>query len=230
MTPRVHREWSNRVAAEYRSAAITAQVLHWLISVGANDALVSTCMRIVRDELDHAQLSHDCLVALGGGGQAQLDLSNMAEPTLKEGVVASLLDSVLQNFCLGETFAVPLFNRMYEGTTQPDARRVLTRVLQDEAVHRGFGWDALDALLESDGQAVRTFVSARLPHHVARFHQAYAPRRDGVPLTEQERCCGLMDLKDYREVWTRTYTDDVTRRFAKRGITAPPLGEPHERH
>ena len=70
MTPRVHREWSNRVAAEYRSAAITAQVLHWLISVGADDALVSTCMRIVRDELDHAQLSHDCLVALGGGGQA----------------------------------------------------------------------------------------------------------------------------------------------------------------
>lgn len=223
MTPRVHREWNNRVTAEYRSAAITAQVLHWLISVGSDDALVTTCMRIVRDELDHAQLSHDCLVALGGTGSAQLDVSHMAEPLRSEGVVASLLDSLLHNFCLGETFAVPLFNRMYEGTTHPEAKRVLTRVLKDEAVHRAFGWEALDALLQNEPDAVRTFVSARLPVHVTRFQRAYAPPVDGVPLTEEERSCGLMDLADYREVWTQTYTDDVTRRFAKRGITAPQL-------
>ncbi len=223
MTPRVHREWRNRVSAEYRSAAITAQVLHWLIQVGAGDELVSTCMRVVRDELDHAQLSHDCLVALGGGGTASLDARAMAEPMRPEGLVASLLDSILQNFCLGETFAVPLFNRMYEGTTHPDARRVLTRVLQDEAVHRAFGWQALDALLEADPEGVRAFVNKRLADHVASFQRAYAPDTDGTPLTAEERACGLMDVADYREVWTRTYEEDVSTRLAKRGIEAPPL-------
>ena len=223
MTPRVQQEWRNRVRAEYRSAAIAAQVLHWLIAVGADDALVSTCMRIVRDELDHAQLSHECLLAFGGEGGAELDASLMAEPDRPEGLVASLLDSVLQNFCLGETFAVPLFNRMVEGTSHPDARRVLIRVLQDEAVHRAFGWDTLDALLDADEGGVREFVQARLPDHVKRFQRAYAPEVDGVPLTEQERCCGLMDLRDYREVWVQTYEEDVVRRFARRGISAPPL-------
>ena len=70
---------------------------------------------------------------------------------------------------------------------------------------------------------MREFVQARLPDHVKRFQRAYAPEVDGVPLTEQERCCGLMDLRDYREVWVQTYEEDVVRRFARRGISAPPL-------
>ena len=72
-----------------------------------------------------------------------------------------LVDAVVASFCLGETFAVPLFNAMREHTTFPLAKRVLERVLRDEAIHRQFGWDALDALLEIDADE-KVEVSDRL--------------------------------------------------------------------
>ena len=53
-TPRLLAEWRNRVAADVYSAAITAQVVHWMIQVGLPGELISLGLRIVQDELDHA--------------------------------------------------------------------------------------------------------------------------------------------------------------------------------
>ena len=50
---RVHVEWANRVRAEYTSAALAAQALHWGIQCGLPDGLLRTAIRIVGDELDH---------------------------------------------------------------------------------------------------------------------------------------------------------------------------------
>ena len=69
MTPRVVEEWRRRVAAEYGSAGITAQVLTWGIQAGLPAPLLHTAARIVRDELDHAELSHGVVQALGGDGK-----------------------------------------------------------------------------------------------------------------------------------------------------------------
>ena len=67
-TPRLLREWENRVRAEYASAAAFAQITHLAVVCGIPPELVRVGTRIVNDELDHASLSHDALVALGGGG------------------------------------------------------------------------------------------------------------------------------------------------------------------
>ena len=58
------------MAAEYGSAGITAQVLTWGIQAGLPAPLLHTAARIVRDELDHAELSHGVVQALGGDGTA----------------------------------------------------------------------------------------------------------------------------------------------------------------
>lgn len=221
MTERVFREWRNRVAAEYRSAALTAQVSHWMIQCGFPDPLLHTALRIVRDELDHASLSHECLLALGGEDEpAAVDVSHLAEPT-RAGPLGDLLTSVTRNFCLGETLAVPLFNAMRAHTSHPAARKVLTRVLQDEAIHRAFGWDALDALLEFDADGVRAGVSAQLPAMLASFERSYAFAPTLDDLTDEERSMGLLSLADYAEVFWKTARGDISKRFAARQIAVP---------
>jgi len=220
-TKRVLTEWQNRIVAEYGSAGLTAQVLHWMVQAAFPDELQRTAIRIVGDELDHAHLSHQCWVDLGGSGDAMsMDARSMQMPS-QEGILASLLDSVLRNFCFGETFAVPLFAAMRAQTTHPAAHPVLDRVLRDEAVHRAFGWDALDVLLEMDPDGVRSRANEVVPNFVVNFHRAYGMAQLGHPLTDEERSMGLLDAVDYRRIHEETLDNDIRRRFAKRGISLP---------
>jgi hypothetical protein len=217
-TARTHAEWRNRVVAEYGSAALTAQVLHALIQCGMPDALCRTAIRIVGDELDHAQLSHDTLVALGGeDAPAPLDVQTLARPA-PEGPLAFLVDAIGRNFVLGETFAVPLFAAMREGTTHPVARATLDRVLRDEAVHRAFGWDALDALLEREPDGVRARLTAALPRWLVGFREGYGTLRPEDAPTEEERGAGLIPIERYVAVHTACLAEDIGPWLARRGI------------
>ena len=224
MSARVHAEWRSRVAAEYRSAAITARVVHWSIQCGLPDELLRTGLRIVGDELTHAELCHDCMVTLGGADDpVNLPPESLAPPTAPEGVGASLIDAVLLNFCFGETFAVPLFNAMRKTTTHPAALAVLERVLRDEAIHRAFGWDTLDALLELDEPAVRDRVVAQLPSAVRAYRLAYATEVSAPPLSAEERAAGLMEPATYAEVFHHTLQNDIAQRLARRNIQLPEM-------
>jgi hypothetical protein len=222
VSQRLLAEWGNRVRAEYTSAALAAQVVHGCIRCGLPEELVDTGLRIVRDELDHARLSHGCRVALGGDdAPLALEPDALASPATAAGPLLDLADSVVRNFCLGETFAVPLFQAMRRGTTHPAARAVLDRVLQDEVVHRGFGWDTLDALLERDPEAVRARVQARLPASLRDFHRGYGQAVAGPPLTEAERAGGMIDAPEYRAIHDRTLAEQIGPWLARRGIHLP---------
>lgn len=206
------------MAAEYGSAAIAAQVLTWGIQAGLPAPLLHTAARIVRDELDHAALAHGCLVALGGA-DTPVDLApeQLAVPQ-GGGLLVALTRAVVRNFCIGETLAVPYFAAMRRACTQGDAAAALERILSDEAVHRAFGWDALDALIAID-PGVAPFVTDALPTLRASF-DGYAAPPDAPALTDDERACGLLDHASYAALFAAVWTDDIAPRFARRGIAA----------
>jgi 1,2-phenylacetyl-CoA epoxidase catalytic subunit len=186
--------------------------------VGLPDELHRTALRIVADELDHARLSHDCLTALGGADEPiPLELNALELPS-PEGPLAALVDNIVRNFCLGETFAVPLFDAMRRTATHPAVQPALTRILQDEAVHRAFGWSALDALLQIDETGVRERVMQHLPAWLEGFRKAYAGMPNSNTLTDEELTMGLIPLSTYAEVHDRTVAEDIRVRFAARGI------------
>lgn len=218
-TPRARQEWANRVRAEYTSAATTAQVLQWSIRFGVPRPLLDTARRIVGDELDHAALSHACLVAVGGSGPLDLDEAGLAVAIPAEGALAGLVDATLHSFLFGETLAVPLFHAMREGASHPAACAALDRILCDEAAHRAFGWELLDALLALDPPGVRGRVEARLPEVTAWFRHAYGGVPDSAPLLEEERAVGLLPPARYRALFAQTLAGGLTRRFAARGIS-----------
>ncbi|MFK7927461.1 MAG: hypothetical protein AB8H79_04700 [Myxococcota bacterium] len=218
-SPRVHREWRNRVIAEYTSAAITARVLHLCIICGLDRGLLDTAARVVTDELDHAQLSDDARVALGDSDEPLgLDVEQLQPAKGLDGPLADLLDHILTSFCLGETFAVPLFAAMREHASHPAIEPMLTRVLKDEAVHRRFGWETLDALLALDPDGVRARAARILPGAIRSYRLAYHDVQEGEPLTDHERAAGLLPIAEYRRIFQQTLAQTITPRLRSRGI------------
>lgn len=212
-------EWANRVRAEYGSAALTARVVHGLIATGLPRPLIDTALRIVRDELDHAEISHRTLVALGGEEETlNIDIANLAGPSSNAPVLANLTESILGAFCVGETVAVPLFAAMRAGATRPEVLEALDRILRDEAVHRAFGWDVLEALTTLDPTGVPEFASARIEGLIGAARRAYVVEVGMPRLEPEERAAGLIDLEDYARIFEDCVRDSIRPRFAALGI------------
>ncbi len=220
---RAQAEWAARVRAEYHSAALTARVLHLGIAVGLPREVLQQAGRVVQDELDHAELSHACMCAVGAADlPIALDLPTLLPPPGDVPPLQELLEHVVRSFCLGETLAVPLFRAMSQTTTQPTCRAALDRILRDEANHRALGWTLLDCLLDIDPAGVRAHVSALLPKTLAGFRRSYGCVPDGPPLTEDERSVGLLAPADYRRIFREAWQSDIEPRFVARNISTPP--------
>lgn len=220
----MRREWLRRVEAEYRSAAITHHLTLWLIQIGASPDLIHAGLRIVRDELAHADLSHRTFVAGGGtGGPAlgrdTLELGRAPGAPLELDVARVCVDV----FCLGETVAVRLFKELRERCRVPVARRALDRILRDEVRHRDFGWTLLEWMLESpSGDAVRAVVARELPSWFSRIRSLYAPAdvAEAVPPNAAEMQWGLMPIARYAAQLEKTFERDYVPRFRRLGFDA----------
>lgn len=221
---RVRAEWLRRVEAEYRSAAVTQHLVLWLIQLGVSPDLVDLGLRIVRDELDHAELSHRTFVEAGGEGGPVLvreTLRLVERPG--EALELAVTRACVEIFCLGETVAVRLFQRLRERCDVPVARKVLDRVLRDEVRHRDFGWLLLDSLLESPFAAsTRALVERELPGMLSRKRAAYAPgfAQTSAELPLADVRWGLMSARDYATILERAVARDYVPRFSKRGFDA----------
>lgn len=215
---RVRRVWARRVVAEYRSAALFSELLHWLITLGVSPDTLEVGVRIVADELAHAELSREVFL-LAGGDEARIpiqqeDLSIRQPAELP--VFFRALAAVVEICCCGETVAVPLFNAIQEGTTQPDAVRVLTRIQKDEAVHRAFGWTTLDELMELAEGPAREFLAPRLAESVRSIQAAYAS--DVHACTDEQLSWGLMAPSRYGEIARECAATVIVPRFRQRGF------------
>ncbi len=218
----VRREWGRRVEAEYRSAAITHHLTLWLIQMGASPDLLHEGLRIVGDELMHAELSFKTFVAAGGSevpplARESLALSQKAGEELEESVARWGVEV----FCLGETVAVPLFKVLRESCVVPAAREALDRVLVDEVRHRDFGWTLLEYLVELPcAPRVRALVARELPAMFARLRRNYAPvgGEQKTEIPESDRAWGLMPVARYRAILERTLERDYRPRFSRLGF------------
>lgn len=219
----VRNEWLARVEAEYRSAAIANHLTLWLMQIGASPDLVRAGLRIVDDEMTHAELSHRTYTAAGGTGapaipRESLELRRRPTEPLEYDVVRAGVNV----FCLGETVAVPLFKDLREGCTVPVARRALDRILRDEVRHRDFGWAVLEGLFALPiAHALRALASHELPGYFHRLRQSYGAAAKGmIAIPVEDRAWGLMPPAEYASAVERTLERDWIPRFGRVGIDA----------
>lgn len=199
----IQAEWARRTVAEYRSAAVTQQLVLWLLQIGASPDLIRQGNRIVDQELAHAEGSLHVLQRAGGQLSGAVNRSWLHLPT-PECEEEGALRATVELFCLGETAAVPLFRRMLQDAREPGVRALLQRILRDEAQHRQFGWLLLQWLLEGPwGPQGRTLLEEALPGMLSLIRGAYG-HGQGRAATEEERRWGLLSPDDYRAalVWT----------------------------
>jgi hypothetical protein len=183
----VRRQWLRRIEAEYRSAAATQHFTLWLIQLGAPPELIELGLRIVADELAHAELCAGVYREAGGR-----DAPSLARETLGllrtegEPLERDVFRVAVEQFCLGETAAVRIFGRMRAKASVPSVRHALDRILRDEVVHRDFGWTLLEWLLTTPmAEAFVEQLTVELPAMLARQRDYYggaALARDGVEL------------------------------------------------
>jgi hypothetical protein len=224
----VRREWLRRTQAEYRSSAITAQLTLWLLQLGAPPQLIREGLRIVDDELKHAELSYRVFVAAGGAEAAPLTREALAMAASGEGLEHDLTRVATQVFCLGETAAVRLFHRLRVHCNVPAARVALDRILRDEVRHRDFGWALLEWLLSlPQGPALRAQVERALPAMLAGLIRSYGGVAgesecpdESARFASAMRAWGLMPHGEYRQAVALCLKRDLTPRFARLGIHA----------
>jgi hypothetical protein len=227
---RVREEWRARIAAEYGSAAITQHLVLWLIQIGASPDVIDAGLRIVEDELVHSRLSHQVYVDAGGTEAPRIERANLELPRRDQAPLElDVLRTVVRNFCLGETVAVPLFSHLRASCTVPSARAALDRVLRDEVRHRDFGWLALDWLLTTPlGEHIPGILERDLPAMFGELERSYGtgnPAYDEPPeadLPADDRAWGLAPAREYADILHRTFTRDYQPRFAARGVDATP--------
>lgn len=218
----VTEEWLRRVEAEYRSAAAAQHYTLWLIQAGASPDLILDGMHIAEDEISHASLSHEVYREAGGTGGPTLDRDSLELDRRCETLEEDLLIEGVRFFCLGETVAVPLFQRMREKCTVKSAKEALEKILVDEVRHRDFGWTLLEWLLASEqGPALRKKLQAELPAMVTAIARSYGNAQDASALSEEERSWGLISGADYAEVLQRCYQRDYVPRFEACGVAIP---------
>lgn len=216
----VRKVWRRRVVAEYSSAAVTAELLHQVIVLGLSPDTLETCHRIVSDEIAHAELSREVVLAAGG---SEDDVIPIAREGLLSGrgsgdpLELQVLATVTDVFCCGETVAVPLFRAIREPTSEPVAVAALDRILRDESIHRAFGWDTLDELLELLGETGRSWVRERAPGYMNRIRQAYRNRGGAEDIcTPTEVRWGRMEPRRYSEITETCIAEVITPRFESR--------------
>lgn len=224
----VRKQWLRRIEAEYRSAAATQHFTLWLIQLGAPPELLELGLRVVADELAHAELCASVYRDAGGR-----DAPSLARETLGltrtegEQLERDVLRVAVEQFCLGETVAVRIFRRMRARAAVASVRSALDRILRDEVVHRDFGWTLLEWLLGTPmAAAFVEQLKTELPAMLARQRDYYggaALRRDGVEvlrardaaLSPSSRAWGLISSLEYLEAVDETTTRDYQARLAQ---------------
>jgi hypothetical protein len=224
-SPRVRTEWLRRVEAEYTSAAVTQELVLWLIRLGAPPELIVDGLRIVQDELQHAELSHEVATAAGTTERPALAQEHLGLPrTAGRPLIADVAVHGVSVFCLGETVAVPLFVAMRQACTVPVARRALDRIVRDEVRHRDFGWTLLDWLLDAGGEPMRALVQQALPallQGVRRnYGQADFEHRGDEP-DDDDTAWGLLPTARYAEILARCEARDYAPRLSRVGLRLP---------
>ena len=222
---RVRAEWRSRIAAEYGSAAITQHLVLWLIQIGAPPDVLDEGLRIVKDELEHARLSHETYAAAGGGPPPTLArdaLGLVRDPDVP--LEVDVLRAGVQVFALGETVAVPLFKHLRERCTALPARTALDRILRDEVRHRDFGWTLLDYLATTPlTDELPALVTRELPAMLTQLERNYGDS-GGTPvaISDDDRAWGLAPADEYATILRRTFDRDYLPRFTTRGIDPRP--------
>jgi hypothetical protein len=211
--------WLRQARTEYTAAALTGQLLHWLIVLGLSPETLQRGSRVVGDEVEHARLSHELYLLCGGADEAWvLNPALLWHSDDPEAPISHRALTAAGQLAVEESIALPVFAARLRNAKHPRAREVNERIHRDEAFHRAFAWDVLDEITGIMGvDTARSWVRPRLAWWMRVYLRASL--RDSEPTwTAQQLGMGLIDRVEHWTLMKACIEEVVIPRFVKRGL------------
>ena len=135
---RIAGEWLEDARMEHASIASFARFTLDLLAFGAPPELLELAQRAALEEVEHARLCFGLAARYGAAdyGPGPLEVAEVR-------VAASLWDAALSAFdegCVGETLAAFQALAALELATDPEVRRTLAQIAEQEAAHAELAW------------------------------------------------------------------------------------------
>lgn len=187
--------WRRRMVIEHHSAAVWSNLLPQLIAAGATLEFKLAALRAAQDELHHAAICAEVLVALGAEPAAETSLELRPLPEHRDcGPMERVLRNAIFIGCMAETVAVALTSEERQLASQPFISAMLDQVHADETTHGRFGWAILAAELPKLSDEGRRAVEAYLPHAFAHLERDLFEKIPAMPEPEPELAAELAAL------------------------------------
>lgn len=168
--------WMQRMVSEHASARVFGALLGGMMRAGLPEAETYRVADMARQELDHARLCAQVLVALHVAPVAELPELDVVPMHADASPLEGVLRNVISIGCCSETVAVALVATEREQAGPPPLRRVLDQILRDEIKHSRFGWRLVSRLAPALSPAERASLDAYLFDafaHQVRFHSPF---------------------------------------------------------
>jgi hypothetical protein len=186
--------WTRDALGEHASIASFA---HWaleLCALGAPPELLRGAHEAALDEIRHAE---QCFALASRHAGRQIEPEPLAIPSRLgiRGDLADFVRATVRDGCIGETASALIADAQLASATDPEVRRVLAGIRDDEARHAALAWRALAWALERGGAAVAEAARSVLVPPVSSGDRARASdrlRAHGY-LSEPERAAVLAE-------------------------------------
>ncbi len=155
------RAWRHDGLMEHASIAAFSRFIMQLMAVASPAWLVEESTQAIEDEIQHARLCFGLadVYAATSMGPGELNIDDLLEEPC---TLAEVAAATVREGCVAETIAALLVRDALEGARDPEVRRALTTIADDEARHAALAWRfvqwALGAGDESTREAVREAV------------------------------------------------------------------------
>jgi hypothetical protein len=215
--------WGVRMDAEYRSTSVFSALVAQLMEAGASLDATAVVLRMAQDEIRHAEVCGEVVVALGG--EVRIEPREVAPISRHPGCGAEerALRNVIYGCCLSEIVNTARFVDMIDTMSDPYLRDVTRQLLSDEVLHGQFGFHYLEASRDwlERHPDVRASLGRYLRHAFAVLERqlsgAGAPPR---VLSADERALGLPDPARLPETFYQTVTGAIVPGLERFGIGA----------
>jgi hypothetical protein len=154
-------QWSRDGLAEHASIASFARFALELMAVGAPPELVAAAHAAAIDEVKHARACLS-LARRYRGRDVKPGPFPLPNNVAVSSDVADLVARVALEGCVGETIAAMQAAHQLEVATDPEVKRVLAMIAEDEARHAELAWRTVSWALASGGMEMRGAVERAL--------------------------------------------------------------------
>jgi hypothetical protein len=209
--------------SEYRSTSVFSGLAAQLMEAGASLDAVAVVLRMAQDEIRHAELCGQVVLALGG--EPRIEPKDVAPiPRHPDcGPEERALRNVVYGCCLSEIVNTARFVDTLDTMTDPYLRDVTRELLSDEVLHGQFGFHYVEVWRDwlAEHPDVRASLGRYLRHAFAVFEQQLSGA-DAPPkaLSPDERAIGLPDPARLPETFYQTVTGAIVPGLERLGIEA----------